>query len=151
MDSFCADGGKVIFRFATRGALAELPAMSTYQVPLFLQELLHARSPSGYEAEAQAVFDRHVKPAADAYTNDPLGNRIATVNPAGDPVLMLAGHLDELGLIITYVNADGFLYFDTIGGHDRIVISGRRVIMPVLIPAGDFATSATWPSPSKTL
>ncbi len=103
--------------------------MSNYQVPAFLSELLHARSPSGYESEAQAVFDRHVKPAADAYANDALGNRIATLNPSGDPVLMLAGHMDELGLIITYINKDGFIYFDTIGGHDRSVISGRRVII----------------------
>ena len=42
---------------------------------------------------------------------------------------MLAGHMDELGLLITYVNKDGFLYFDTIGGHDRTVISGRRVVI----------------------
>src|ERR1051325_512326 len=103
--------------------------MSNYKVPTFLAELLHARSPSGYEGEAQAVFDRHVKPAADSYANDALGNRIATLNPKGDPVLMLAGHMDELGLIITYVNKDGFIYFDTIGGHDRTVISGRRVII----------------------
>ena len=103
--------------------------MPDYQAPLFLTELLHARSPSGYESEAQAVFDHYVKPAADTYANDALGNRIATLNPAGDPVLMLAGHMDELGLIITYVNKDGFIYFDTIGGHDRTVISGRRVII----------------------
>jgi len=103
--------------------------MSNYQVPRFLVELLHARSPSGYETEAQAVFDRHVKPAADSYAHDALGNRIATLNPKGDPVLMLAGHMDELGLIITFVNKDGFLYFDTIGGHDLSVISGRRVII----------------------
>lgn len=103
--------------------------MSTYKVPAFLADLLQARSPSGYEAEAQAAFDRHVKPAADTYDNDALGNRIATLNPKGDPVLMLAGHMDELGLIITYVNKDGFLYFDTIGGHDLSVISGRRVII----------------------
>ena len=103
--------------------------MASYQVPTFLSELLHARSPSGYEAEAQAVFDRHVKPAADAYANDALGNRIATLNPKGDPVLMFAGHMDELGLIITYVNNHGYLYFDTIGGHDLSVISGRRVLI----------------------
>ncbi len=103
--------------------------MPDYQVPAFLAELLHARSPSGYESEAQAVFDRHVKPAADEYRNDALGNRIATLNPEGDPVLMLAGHMDELGLIITYVDKDGFLYFDTVGGHDLSVISGRRVII----------------------
>ena len=103
--------------------------MSSYQVPVFLAELLHARSPSGYETEAQAVFDRHVKPAAAIYAKDALGNRLATLNPKGDPVLMLAGHIDELGLIITYVNKDGFIYFDTIGGHDLSVISGRRVII----------------------
>ncbi len=103
--------------------------MSTYKVPAFLAALLHARSPSGYETEAQAVFDHHVKPAADTYTNDALGNRIATLNPSGDPVLMLAGHMDELGLIITYINKEGFLYFDTIGGHDLSVISGRRIII----------------------
>lgn len=102
---------------------------SNYKVPPFLSELLHARSPSGYEAEAQAVFDHHVKPVADSYAKDPLGNRIATLNSGGDPVLMLAGHMDELGLIITYVNKDGFVYFDTIGGHDLSVISGRRVII----------------------
>ncbi|HXQ80520.1 MAG TPA: M20/M25/M40 family metallo-hydrolase [Opitutaceae bacterium] len=103
--------------------------MAQFTPPAFLTELLHARSPSGYEGEAQAVFDRHVKPAADAYSGDALGNRIATLNPSGDPTLMLAGHMDELGLIITYVNKDGFIYFDTIGGHDRTMISGRRVVI----------------------
>jgi endoglucanase len=103
--------------------------MAHYTPPAFLTDLLHARSPSGYEGEAQAVFDLHVKPAADTYTGDALGNRIATLNPSGDPTLMLAGHMDELGLIVTYVNKDGFIYFDTIGGHDRTVISGRRVVI----------------------
>jgi endoglucanase len=103
--------------------------MPSYSPPVFLTELLHARSPSGYEAEAQAVFDRHVKPAADTYNGDALGNRIAVLNTKGDPTLMLAGHMDELGLLVTYVNKDGFIYFDTIGGHDRTVISGRRVLI----------------------
>jgi|UniRef100_UPI00404AF753 putative aminopeptidase FrvX len=101
--------------------------MPNYPVPAFLTELLHARSPSGYESEAQVVFDKYVKPASEVYANDALGNRIATLNPSGDPVLMLAGHLDELGLLITYINDAGFIYFETIGGHDRTVISGRRV------------------------
>lgn len=103
--------------------------MSKYTAPDFLAELLHARSPSGYEFEAQKVFDKYVKPEADTYEKDAMGNRLATLNPSGDPVLMLAGHMDELGLIITFINKDGFIYFDTIGGHDRTVISGRRVII----------------------
>ena len=118
------------FFFAPGPTWVTFPPCPNYQVPRFLAELLHARSPSGYESEAQAVFDRHVKPAADQYANDALGNRIATLNPEGDPILMFAGHMDELGLIITYVNKEGFLYFDTIGGHDHPVISGRRVIIP---------------------
>ncbi len=101
----------------------------SFTAPLFLTELLKAKSPSGAEAQAQAVFDRFVQPHADAYANDPLGNRLATLHPAGSPTLMFSGHMDELGLIITYVNKDGFLYFDTIGGHDRSIISGRRVII----------------------
>lgn len=103
--------------------------MSKHEAPAFLTDLLHARSPSGYEFEAQEVFDRHVKASADTYAKDALGNRLATLNPKGDPVLMFAGHMDELGLIITFVNKDGFIYFDTIGGHDRIMIPGRRVII----------------------
>ncbi|MEZ5276039.1 MAG: M20/M25/M40 family metallo-hydrolase [Opitutaceae bacterium] len=100
---------------------------STEKAPEFLVQLLNARSPSGYEAEAQAVFDRHVSPSAELYEKDTMGNRIASVNLKGDPVLMLAGHYDELGLIIRHVSKKGFLYFDTIGGHDRIIIPGRRV------------------------
>ncbi|MBL9215501.1 MAG: M42 family metallopeptidase [Opitutaceae bacterium] len=103
--------------------------MPDYPVPVFLTELLKAKSPSGAEGQAQAVFDRFVRPHTDAYANDTLGNRLATLNPRGDPALMLAGHMDELGLIITYVNPDGFLYFNTIGGHDRTIISGRRVVI----------------------
>jgi putative aminopeptidase FrvX len=114
--------------------------MANYTVPRFLVDLLHARSPSGYEGEAQSVFDRYVKPAADTYTGDALGNRIATLNPKGEPVLMLAGHMDELGLIITYVNKDGYLYFDTIGGHDLGVISGRRVVIQT---AGGYVKGVT--------
>jgi endoglucanase len=111
-------------------ASATLEFMSSpYQAPAFLTELLKARSPSGSEFEAQAVFDRHVGSKADTYEKDAMGNRIATLNPKGDPVLMFAGHMDELGLIITYVNKDGFIYFDTIGGHDRGMIPGRRVVI----------------------
>lgn len=103
--------------------------MSAYQAPVFLTDLLKAKSPSGAEAQAQAVYDKYVRPHAAAYANDALGNRLASLNPKGTPTLMMAGHMDELGLIIIYVNKDGFLYFDTIGGHDLSIISGRRVII----------------------
>ena len=96
-------------------------------VPPFLEDLLNARSPSGYETEAQAAFDAHVGTQADRYAKDNLGNRIATANPDGDPIVLMTGHMDELGLIINYVNDKGFLYFGRIGGIDLQTISGRRV------------------------
>jgi putative aminopeptidase FrvX len=103
--------------------------MPDYHAPEFLVELLKAKSPSGAEAQAQAVYDHYVKPHADTYANDALGCRLATLNLKGGPTVMFAGHMDELGLIITYVNKGGYLYFDTIGGHDKSIISGRRVII----------------------
>ncbi|WP_238710726.1 M42 family metallopeptidase [Oceanipulchritudo coccoides] len=97
------------------------------KAPEFLVELLNARSPSGYEFEAQAVVDKYVESSADEYRKDAVGNRIATVKSGKGPTVMMTGHMDELGLIITYVDDQGFLYFDTIGGIDLTTISGRRV------------------------
>jgi endoglucanase len=105
-----------------------MPKREHLEAP-FLRDLLDARSPSGYEAEAQAVFDRYVESSADVYQKDSLGNRIATINAPGRPRLMLAGHMDELGLIIHYIDDKGFLYFQPVGGHDRSIISGRRVLI----------------------
>lgn len=97
------------------------------KAPEFLVDLLNARSPSGYEMEAQAVVDRYVQPSADEYRKDGIGNRIATVKSDKGPTLVMTGHMDELGLIITYVDEKGYLYFDTVGGIDLSTISGRRV------------------------
>ena len=98
-----------------------------YKAPEFLVDLLEARSPTGHEYEAQAVVDAHIESVVDGYRKDTMGNRFATVNPEGDPSILFAGHIDELGLIVTYINDKGFLYFDTLGGHDKSMISGRRV------------------------
>ena len=102
-------------------------AVKAYQAPEFLVDLLDARSPTGHEYEAQAAVDKHVESVVDVYRKDTMGNRFATVNPDGDPSILFAGHIDELGLIITYINDKSFVYFDTLGGHDKTMISGRRV------------------------
>lgn len=96
-------------------------------IPPFLNDLLEARSPSGFENEAQAVIDRYLEPVADDYQKDAMGNRMAVAGKDGYPTLMLAGHMDELGFIVSHIDERGFLYFDTIGGQDRIMIPGRRV------------------------
>ena len=95
--------------------------------PVFLKELLQARSPSGYEEEAREVVRKKVEPLVDSFEVDSLGSCHATLGSNQSTTLMLAGHIDELGLIIKHVSEKGFLYFDAIGGHDRAMISGRRV------------------------
>ena len=101
----------------------------TYTPSEFLVDLLNAKSPSGAEGQSQAVFDKYVESHSDSYERDVLGNRIATLEGNGGPSVMFSGHLDELGFIITYIDEKGFLYFATIGGHDRIIIPGRRVLI----------------------
>lgn len=93
----------------------------------FLQELIAAPSPSGYEQPAQKVWRKYVKSFADKLDHDVHGNSIAVRNPAGKPRVMFAGHCDELGFIVKYIDEKGFIYFDTIGGHDKSIIPGRRV------------------------
>ena len=95
--------------------------------PVFLKELLQARSPSGYEEEARDVVRKRMEKVADEFFIDALGSCHAVLGKTGSPSLMLAGHLDELGLIIKHVSEKGYLYFDAIGGHDKSIISGRRV------------------------
>jgi len=99
------------------------------QIPDFLIELLESKSPTGAEGPAQAVYDKFVQPVSDRYEKDTIGNRIGILNPELSTSVLFAGHLDELGLQITYIDDKGFLYFKTLGGHDRIVISGRRVLI----------------------
>ncbi len=92
----------------------------------FLTELLNTRSPTGSETEAANVIEKHVKPLADSFEKDVLGNRIATYGK-GKKTLMLAGHIDEIGLQVSYIDNDGFLFFQQLGGHDNVMISGRAV------------------------
>ena len=95
--------------------------------PEFLKDLLEAKSPTGHEFAAQAVVDAYVEKTADKYHRDTLGNRIAELKGKGGPTLMFAGHIDEIGLIISHIDDKGFLYFEFLGGHDHVIPSGRRV------------------------
>jgi putative aminopeptidase FrvX len=93
----------------------------------FLLRLVETPSPSGFEGPNAAHFREYVAPFADSVTTDALGNVIAAVNPEGSPRVMLAGHIDEIGFLITYISDEGYCYFRTIGGHDNAVIVGQRV------------------------
>jgi putative aminopeptidase FrvX len=92
----------------------------------FLHSLLDSPGPSGFEGRPAALWRAQVKRFADV-RGDVVGNSVATVNPGGAPTVMLAGHIDEIGLIVTYIDDDGYVYVGAIGGWDAQVLVGQRV------------------------
>jgi len=101
----------------------------------FLERLLDAPGPSGFEMRAAKVWREEAEGFADEVWTDVHGSTVAAVNPKGRPRVMLAGHIDEIGLQITHVDEQGYLYFDGIGGWDPQVLVGQRV--RVLSKGGD--------------
>ena len=93
----------------------------------FLERLLDAAGPSGFEVRAARVWREEAETFADEVSVDVNGNSFATVNPGGSPRVMLAGHVDEIGLQITHIDEQGFLYVAEIGGWDPQVLVGQRV------------------------
>ena len=92
----------------------------------FLKRLLDAPGPSGFESAAARVWRDEAGSFADV-SGDVAGNSMAVVNPAGTPTIMLAGHIDEIGVIVTYIDDDGFVYLGPIGGWDPQVLVGHRI------------------------
>lgn len=95
----------------------------------FLKKLLDTPGPSGFESAPARVWREEVKRFADEVRADVHGNSVGVVNAKGAPRLMLAGHIDEIGLQITHVDDDGFLFFAGIGGWDSQVLVGQRVVL----------------------
>ncbi|MGH7699329.1 MAG: M42 family metallopeptidase [Gemmatimonadales bacterium] len=95
----------------------------------FLRRLLDTPGPSGFEAAPARVWREEVRAFADDVRADVNGNSIAVLQPKGAPRLMLAGHIDEIGLQVTHVDDDGYLYFAGIGGWDSQVLVGQRVLI----------------------
>jgi tetrahedral aminopeptidase len=93
----------------------------------FLKALVEAGGTSGYEGPVQALFRRQVEPLAESVTTDVMGNTTALLNGRGRPKLMFAGHADEIGFLVRYINDDGFIYFGAVGGWDAEVVIGQRV------------------------
>ncbi len=93
----------------------------------FLERLLDAPGPSGFEVRAARVWRAEAETFASDVTVDVSGNSFATVNPGSGPSVMLAGHIDEIGLQVTHIDEEGYLYVDEIGGWDPQVLVGQRV------------------------
>jgi endoglucanase len=99
----------------------------------FLTALLDAPGPSSFETAPARIWRAEAEGFADQVSADVSGNSLATVaaapNARGGPAVMLAGHIDEIGVMVTYIDDEGFLVFDPIGGWDHQVFVGQRVIL----------------------
>jgi endoglucanase len=93
----------------------------------FLKQLLETPSPSGFEVRGQKVWSDYVTAFADEVASDAYGNCFAVLNPGGSPKLLLGGHSDEIGFMVNYINDDGFIFFQSIGGSDPALARGQRV------------------------
>ncbi len=93
----------------------------------FFKQILETPSPSGYESPLQDAVRSYVSPFADDVKTDVHGNVMAVKNPGAPLRVMLAGHCDQIGLIVGHVDSDGFVYVQAIGGWDPQVLIGQRM------------------------
>jgi endoglucanase len=92
----------------------------------FLRRLLSTPGPSGDEAAAARVWREEARTFADSVRADVAGNSFALLE-GGSPRLLLAGHIDEIGLMVSHIDDQGFLFFAAVGGWDSQVLVGQRV------------------------
>ncbi|MFP4105501.1 MAG: M42 family metallopeptidase [Phycisphaerae bacterium] len=93
----------------------------------FLKELLTVPGPSGFEAPAQKVWCEYARQFADEVTTDAYGNAVAVLNPGHGPKILLDAHMDEIALMVKYIDEKGFIYFQRIGGVDPALVRNKRV------------------------
>ena len=97
----------------------------------FLKSLLSTPGPSGYEWAAAEIWRAEAGEFAEVRA-DRMGNSFATLNGGGAPRVMLSGHIDEIGLIVTHVEEGGLLRFQGVGGWDPQVLVGQRVLVQTM-------------------
>ena len=98
-------------------------------LPDVLGKLLVAAGPSGYETAPAAVFAEAGRAFTEDVTVDIMGSVVARVpgKTAGAPFLAIVGHIDEIGLMVTHIDDDGFLRFIGVGGWDAQILLGQRI------------------------
>lgn len=95
----------------------------------FLKQLVTTPSPSGSEEEIQKVCKKYVSRYAEKVYKDVHGNQYAVLNAGGKLRVMLAGHVDEIGLMANNIDDKGFIAFVAVGGIDPTVLAGQRVMI----------------------
>jgi putative aminopeptidase FrvX len=93
----------------------------------FLKKLLDAPGPAGFETLPARIWRAEAQSFVPEVEVDVGGNSYASVGPADGPRVMLAGHVDEIGVMVTHVDDEGFLYVDGIGGWDPQVLVAQRI------------------------
>jgi endoglucanase len=93
----------------------------------FFRKLVETPSPSGYEQPVQQLVRDYAAEFADDVQTDSHGNVIAVKNPGAPLRVMLAGHCDQIGLIVQHIDENGFLYVQSIGGWDPQQLIGQRL------------------------
>jgi len=93
----------------------------------FLYDLLNTPSPTGYEQEIQRVVKKRMEQYADSIETDLHGNLIVGINTSAKRKVMLAGHCDQIGFLITHITEDGYIYFTPLGGIDGGVLFGAHI------------------------
>jgi endoglucanase len=99
-----------------------------------LRDLLIARGPSGYETAPAAVWSAAAEGFGAEVSTDVVGTPSARVAPragAGGASrrLIIMGHIDEIGLIVTHIDDEGYLWFREVGGWDAQILVGQRVVL----------------------
>jgi putative aminopeptidase FrvX len=93
-----------------------------------LERLSNAHGVSGYEGNIRQIIKDEIRPYVDKIETDNMGNLIGT-KIGGVPIVMLAAHMDEIGLMIKYIDHKGFCRFTKTGGwFDQTLLSQRMVI-----------------------
>lgn len=95
----------------------------------FLFALLKTPSPTGYETKIQKVVREHMKPYADKMETDLHGNLSVGINLKASRRVMLAGHCDQIALIVKHITKEGFIYVAALGGIDVGVLPGSHVVV----------------------
>src|SRR6188472_4537591 len=93
----------------------------------FFKDILETPSPSGYEQPVQEIVRKYVADFADDVRTDLHGNVIAAANVKAPLRVMFAGHADQIGLIVSHINEQGYIYTNPIGGWDPQQLIGQRM------------------------
>ncbi|MCY4587653.1 MAG: M42 family metallopeptidase [Bryobacterales bacterium] len=99
-------------------------------VERLLKELTEAHGPSGYEGPVRRIMRREFTPLADDIQTDGLGSLIARLDGSSGIRVMMAAHMDEVGMLVRRIRPDGYLTFQTVGGWlGQALINQRYIIM----------------------